>query len=244
MKIIICDDSIEDLIKIEKLLQKFLESLEDTDVMVEKFTNPSRLYDKISQKELADVYILDMLMKEKTGIDIGSQLRKISNKNVILYITSSDDFALDAYRVHAARYLLKPVREEDFFEAMDYAFSCREEKRDFFYEIRTKDGSVAIPYSRIEYIENVSRMLEIHLANGECIKSIFIRKSFDAEIRELLNSHGFLQVHKSFVINLKYVRKLTQNEAIMESNISVPISKARSAGVKKEYLLFVSGQYR
>ena len=127
MKIIICDDSIEDLIKIEKLLQKFLESLEDTDVMVEKFTNPSRLYDKISQKELADIYILDMLMKEKTGIDIGSQLRKISNKNVILYITSSDDFALDAYRVHAARYLLKPVREEDFFEAMDYAFSCREE---------------------------------------------------------------------------------------------------------------------
>ena len=111
MKIIICDDSIEDLIKIEKLLQKFLESLEDTDVMVEKFTNPSRLYDKISQKELADIYILDMLMKEKTGIDIGSQLRKISNKNVILYITSSDDFALDAYRVHAARYLLKPDRK-------------------------------------------------------------------------------------------------------------------------------------
>ena len=55
---------------------------------------------------------------------------------------------------------------------------------------------------------------------------------------------SFLQVHKSFVINLKYVKNFTQNNAIMESGKSIPISKARSAGVKREYLLYVSEQYR
>lgn len=115
---------------------------------------------------------------------------------------------------------------------MDYAVSCMQDKRNSGYLVKTKDGFVSIPCSRIEYIENVSRILDIHLTDGESIKSIFIRKSFDAEMR-LLKGNSFLQVHKSFVINLKYVKSLTQNNAIMESGKSIPVSKARSAGVKK-----------
>lgn len=244
MKIAICDDSIEDLIKIEKLLKKYEDICADTDIETEKFSDPSRLYEKICQKELADIYILDMLMPEKTGIDIGSQLEKTDEGRVIIYITASDDFALEAYRVHAARYLLKPVREEELFEALDYAMSHREVKKGPAYLIKTKDGFVSIPYFQIEYIENVSRILEIHLTDGKTVKSIFIRKSFDSEIEELLKDKRFLQVHKSFLINLKQVRKLTQSEFVMESGKSIPISKARIAGVKKDYLLFVSEQYR
>lgn len=244
MKIVICDDSIEDLIKIEKILRKYTDFYVGTEFVIEKYSIPVKLYEQIGRKELADIFILDMLMAEKTGIDIASQVRKFSGKNVIIYVTSSDDFALEAYRVHAARYLLKPVREEDFFEAMDYAMSCTQDRRDSGYLIKTKGGFVSIPCSRIEYIENVSRILDIRLTDGESIKSIFIRKSFDSEIEGLLKGGGFLQVHKSFVVNLKYVRKITQNNVIMESGKSIPISKARSAGVKREYLLYVSEQYR
>lgn len=244
MKIIICDDSIEDLIKIDKVLHKYIGFHPDTSVEISKYSNPTKLYEKICEKELADIYILDMLMSEKTGIDIGNQIRKSGRSNVIIYITSSDDFALDAYRVHAARYLLKPVREEDFFEALDYALSCIEVKRGPVYLTKTKNGFVSVPYSKIEYIENASRILDIHLTDGENIKSIFIRTSFNSEVEELLHNRNFLQIHKSFVINLKYVKKLTQNNIIMESGANLPVSKARSASVKKEYLLFVSEQYR
>ena len=103
---------------------------------------------------------------------------------------------------------------------------------------------VSAPHSKIEYVENVSRTLEIHLTDKEIIKSIFIRKSFDEEIEELLWDKNFLQVHKSFVINLKYVKKLLPNSVVMESGITIPVSKKRTAEVKKEYLLFYSEQYR
>ena len=46
-------------------------------------------------------------------------LRSVGSKGVIIYLTSSDDFALEAYGVHAARYLLKPVSEKDFFVRND-----------------------------------------------------------------------------------------------------------------------------
>ena len=244
MKIVVCDDSIEDLTEIERLLTKYKETNSNTNLEVEQFSDAAKLYQKIQEKELADIYILDMIMSEKTGIDIGTLIRSINRQSVIVYITSSDDFALEAYGVRAVRYLLKPVSEEQFFEALDYALSLTKLETEKIYPVKTKNGPVAIPYSKIEYIENYSRVLNIFLTDGECVKSIFIRKSFDEEIREIAQDKRFMQVHKSFLINMNYVNKLTQNTILMESGKSIPISKKRAVNVRKEYLLFVSEQYR
>ena len=92
---------------------------------------------------------------------------------------------MEAYDLHAVRYLLKPVVERDFFEALDYALSHITVKKEAVFLVKTKKGLEAIPYQEIEYIENSSRKLEVHLTNGDRITSIFIRKSFDEEIRQL-----------------------------------------------------------
>lgn len=107
-----------------------------------------------------------MIMSEKSGIDIGSLLRSVGSDSVIVYITSSDDFALAAYGVHAARYLIKPVSEESFFEAMDAAWAHTKVRKRLLFRVRTKEGTVSVPYSGIEYIENYSRTLNVCLADG------------------------------------------------------------------------------
>ena len=242
IRVAICDDEPKTLQCLKEAVARYGKR-KNLDLAVELFASARDLEAQIETRPF-QIYILDMLMSGKTGIDIGRMLRSSGKKHVIIYVTSSDDFALDAYRVHAARYLIKPVREADFSEALEYAFSFMEVKRGPVYLVKTKDGAVSVPCSRIEYIENVSRMLEVHLTDRELLKSIFIRKSFDAEIGELLADRRFLQVHKSYVINLNYVSRLTQGSVIMESGRSIPVSRARSAGVKKEYLLFVSGEYR
>lgn len=244
MKIVICDDNIEDLVKIEKLLHKYIKLSANIELEIEKYSDPLKLCHQIQKKDLADIYLLDMIMSERNGIDIGRQLQKSGCESVIIYITSSSDFALDAYSLHAVRYLLKPIRETELFEALDYAFSLREVKKGPVYLVKTKDGLVPAPHSKIEFVENVSRTLEIHLTNGEIIKSIFIRKSFDQEIEELLCDKNFLQVHKSYVINLKYVKKLLPDSVVTENGNTIPVSKKRTAEVKRKYLLYYSEQYR
>ena len=112
MKITICDDSIKDLLHTEKLLIKYKSLHPDKEFELEKFSDPSRLYQKISTGKLTDIYILDMLMPRRTGIDIGNLIRMSGCESVIIYITSSEDYALDAYGVHAVRYLLKPIDEK------------------------------------------------------------------------------------------------------------------------------------
>lgn len=245
IKIVVCDDSMEDLEEIKELLTKYMEINKNIQFEIEYFTDSTKLYHQIQAKSQSDIYILDMIMSERTGIDIGTLIRSTEQQSIIIYITSSDDFALEAYGVRAVRYLLKPVREELFAEALDYAISnISKEIKDALYTVKTKEGLVSIPYSKIEYIENYSRTLNICLTDGRNIQSIFIRKSFDEETRQIVESGFFIQVHKSFLVNLYHVDKLAPGNIIMESGARIPVSKTRTADVKKEYLKFVSEQYR
>ncbi len=244
MKITVCDDSIKDLLNVEKLLLKYKSLHPDKDFELEKFSDPSRLYQKISAGKLTDIYILDMLMPRRTGIDIGKQIRMSGHESVIIYVTASDDYALDAYGVHAIRYLLKPIDEDKLYEALDYALSYTTIKSESMYLIKTQGGLLQRPYSKIEYIENIGRKQEVHMSDGEIIKSLFLRKSFEEETREAARRKNFLQIHKSFLVNLDYVKQLTSDSMIMESGKQLPVSKAKATRVKREYLLFVSEKYK
>ncbi len=240
MTITICDDSIKDLLHTEKLLLKYKSLHPDRNFELEKFSDPSRLYQQISAGKLTDIYILDMLMPRRTGIDIGNLIRTSGCESVIIYITSSEDYALDAYSVRAVRYLLKPVDENRLFEALDYSLSYTKLRVDSLCLIKTKGGLLQRPYSKIEYVENAGRKLEMHMLDGEVLKSLFIRKSFEAETKEIAAQRNFLQIHKSFLVNLDHVKQLTPDSVIMESGKRLPVSRAKAANVKREYLLYVS----
>lgn len=244
MRVVVCDDSMEDLKKIKGLLTKYSERNKEVQLEIEYFTDSVELYHQIQTKTHSDIYILDMIMSERTGIDIGTLIRNTDENNVIIYITSSDDFAFQAYCVHAIRYLLKPVREELFIEALDSAVSnISKNTKNAMYTVKTKEGLISIPYSKIEYIENYSRTLNISLTDGKVIQSIFIRKSFNEETRQITENDGFIHVHKSFLINLHHVDRLLSGTIIMNSGAVIPVSKSRAADVKKKYLKFVSSQF-
>ena len=76
MKIVVCDDSLEYLLKIEKLLLKYQELNPGRNFEIEKYSDALKLCNKIQKKEIADVYILDIIMSDTTGIDIGNLLKK------------------------------------------------------------------------------------------------------------------------------------------------------------------------
>ncbi|MCI8634985.1 MAG: response regulator transcription factor [Eubacterium sp.] len=244
MRLVICDDNLNDLTEFERLAKKYSVLTPGVQFHITKFSDPSLLAAQIQTGKPADIYILDIVMSGMTGIDLGNEIRRHNSNSIIIYVTSSDSFALDAYEVHAVRYLLKPVGESKFFEALDYALTHLEEKKEAVYLVKTKEGLESIPYAEIEYIENSSRKLEVHLADGKKITSIYIRKSFEEETKELIHAKSFIYVHKSFLVNLYHVRRLNQSNVTMKSGVNIPISKKCLLDVKKEYLLFISEQYK
>lgn len=244
MQFVICDDNVENMVELERMLLQYIARHPSLCAEVEKYTDSSALFQKIQHGTPADVYLLDILMSGMTGIDLGQEIRKKSRKSVIIFITVSDDFALDAYNLLAIRYLVKPIGEAAFCEALDYALLHTGNRKEPVYLVKTKNGLEAIPHCQIEYIENAARRMEIHLTNQDVVTSLYIRKSFEEEIKELLHTEKFLCIHKSFLINLSHVRKLSQNHVVMAGGDTLPISRKSFPQVKKNYLLFISEQYK
>lgn len=153
MKIVICDDSIEYLLKIEKLLFYYQDTHNGAKFEIEKFSDAAALYRKIQQNDLADIYILDMIMADKNGIDIGNQIRRAGCNNAIIYITTSDDFALDAYSVHAVRYLLKPISEHSFLKRLTMHCPMQKFRKVQPMRLRQKTGLCRFPILKLNILK-------------------------------------------------------------------------------------------
>ncbi len=103
MKIVVCDDSKEDLKKIDGLLNKYKTEHAGAEFEVECFTDSDMLYRRILDGNPGDIYILDMIMSEKTGIDLGNLIRSTDGKSVIIYITGGVWCSCGAVSVKAGR---------------------------------------------------------------------------------------------------------------------------------------------
>ena len=77
-----------------------------------------------------DLALLDIRMPEMDGITLAHGIRTISPDTAILFVTAHPQYAVDAWRIHASGYLLKPLTPERLSEELDYAAEWRRERAD------------------------------------------------------------------------------------------------------------------
>ena len=94
MQLVICDDNVQNLMELETLLLKYSARFPDVSFDMEKFSDASVLLHKIQEEKLADLYILDIVMSRITGIDLGREIRKRSEKSMIIYITGFNRYLI------------------------------------------------------------------------------------------------------------------------------------------------------
>lgn len=115
MKVILVDDE-------ELAMEQFeieCEDIAEVEV-VGKFDLPSKAIRYVEENRI-DIAVLDIEMPEMNGIELGKKLRSIQEDIVIIYITGYDNYALEAYQVHAAAYILKPFDAEEIMHAINTA---------------------------------------------------------------------------------------------------------------------------
>lgn len=241
IRIAICDDE-------SKMLQCMKERISEygiqrkIDFSIETFQYAKDLETAILNHTNFQIYILDILMPQMNGIELGQVIRQSDEQAVIICLTSSKDFAYQAFGIYAQRYLLKPLDTEKLYEAMDFAISdlCQKIR---LLSINTAEGIQKISYQEIEYIENSARTLHVFTIDGREIISKYLRKSFESNLKELLEHKHFMQVHKSFIVNLNYVRLYDSVQMTMRSGRQIPISKSHQQNVKRTYLKYTAESY-
>ena len=130
LKITICDDSEKDIELIEKKLNEYSKR-KHLDFQIASFTSSEALIYEIKDGILSDIYILDVIMPSKNGIELAEAIRDYDKTSIIFFLTSTPEKAADGYKVNALRYIIKLNMDRDIDEALDSAMDQLkvEEKR-------------------------------------------------------------------------------------------------------------------
>ena len=117
LHIAICDD---DLILSKTLYQFIFETYRDIDLFIDQYDSGEEFLNKIiSSNKTYDLLLLDIEMDKISGIAVAKELKKLSPKTYIVFITSHDEFATVGYEVSAFRYLVKPIKKAKLVEAIE-----------------------------------------------------------------------------------------------------------------------------
>ena len=119
IKIMICDDDTEDLQHLKGLVERYWQGRRRPVPEIYLTQSSAEPIRRVKDGENYDIYFLDIMMEERDGIDVARTIRETGRKSIIIYATSTPEFALGAFGVYAGDCLLKPVAEETFCECMD-----------------------------------------------------------------------------------------------------------------------------
>lgn len=230
MKIAICDDDWH----MQQTLRLFIDqTYQDLDMLVDGFTSGEALLAAVQkQSQSYQLILLDIEMRGIDGLETARRVRALLPDCYIIFITSHDEFALTGYEVQAFRYLVKPVQPEKLTEAIS---AVRAELADQL-TLHVEDGPVeALVRARdIFYVEAQDKRVRLVTAR----ETFSDRRGID-EVAALLAQEDFYRVHRSYLINLRYVAFMDGTTVQLVNGDQVPISRLRKKAFKNAFQAYV-----
>ncbi len=236
IRIAICDDIASELENIHDMVLQFTKKTPETDFYVRCYHSAYDLLTAVENGSRFEIYLLDIVMPQISGIDIGESIRKKDDLAVIIYLTSSQEYALESYSVFAFQYLVKPVPGPALIAVLKKALLKIGLENSQIFPIKTKEGISAVHYNEILYVEYKSHSLLFYLSDGSTLGTVSTREPFECAVKELLADNRFVRPHASFVVNMSHVRAITGKEFVMTSRACVAISQKNYKEVKNQYI--------
>ena len=218
----ICDDSPEQIELLEGYLQR---SEEGSGLTVVSSADPAEFLAKLKENK-PDLVFLDIDMRELNGIELGEKIRAEYDAAVIVYITAYEEYALEAFRVRAFHYLLKPLTEEQFNQVFQEAaalFKKRTlEKPDKkYFTVQRKDEIISLDYDDIDYFEKVGHKIKVHTGNS----GLDYYGSFIKLLNEI-DPDFFVQCHQGYIVNIDKIRGYRDKVLFLEGDLAIPVSRS------------------
>lgn len=234
MNIAICDDNPVIARKVGSLVEDYAES-KGFLISYDIFNSYESVEGKLSQY---DIFILDYNMNDYegdddstkcNGMDFAKQIRRHADPDkCIIFMTSYPDFIYESFQVRTHRFILKPVTQENLFEALDNFIVDNSVANKLV--VKSKKDTYILLTNEILYIDSIKKDTFIHLKNNviKCHKRL---TEFEKELDEL----GFLRVHRSYLVNVSKIDSFNYKEATMINGDVVSISDTKYSKLCRMY---------
>ena len=219
IRIAICDDEkyISDHVK--TMVSDFF-SKKNIETAVWQFSSGEELL-KCHRK--IDVLFLDIRMKDMDGMETARKLRADRFRGFLIFITVLREMVFRAFEVQAWDYLVKPVENRQFEKTMERLYVSIRNAGGACLLVRKGYESHMISLEDIVFCEIIDRKIYLNLVSSVVID--YYERIENLEIR--LDSR-FFRCHRSYLINLKYLKSYKNGTAYMENGREIPVSRLRS----------------
>ena len=232
--IAVCDDDEMERAQIMELVRAYLAARPGFPARAAAFSGGAALLEHAAEQGGFDLYLLDILMPETDGIAVGRRLRELGCGGEIIFLTASNEFAAESYEVGAFSYLLKPVRRDRLFAALDRFAAALERRGSEGILVAAHGGSRHLLLADILYVERVGRIMRYYCA-GETVDSLTIRVPFREMAAPLLADRRFYLCGASFVLNLQHVAGVDGRSALLDSGRRVLLPRTAAAAFKEAW---------
>ncbi len=244
MRIAICDDDEYYRTHFLEITQEYALQNKEKEITVTAFTDAEKLLEAVNKSGGFDIYLLDIIMPGINGIELGEILRQKGFDEKIIYLTTSEEFAVASYRVNAADYIVKPAKDAVFLSSLDAVVKSVSHIKDKFILVRTKDGSVKLSFDSIVYAELIKRTVVYHLKDGRKAESIYIRTNFNDTVKELLNDTRFTLCGKSLLLNMHHITGIESETVTFSSAEKISIGKKLCRDLHNTWVTFTFSEVK
>ena len=233
--IAICDD--------EKVETDYLTSLVTTwgadnghSVSITTFANAKAFLFAYPDMKKLDILLLDIQMGENAmdGMGVAKEIRKTNQDVHIIFITGFPDYMSEGYDVAALHYLMKPIKEPQFFALLNKAASTLDIKEAELV-VQAPQGTTRIRHKDIIYIEAFAHYVQINTTT-QVVET-------RANIGDLAAQLGanFGRCHRSYVIGYKHVNQITKTDILLDNGASIPLSRRMAKDINQGFIAHYKG---
>lgn len=232
MRIVLCDDDAEILEQLKRYIGEFFEQCECKEPELAAYSGGEEL---LENESCVDIAFLDVEMPGKSGIEIGAKLKEKNPKVKIFIVTSYPDYLDEAMRFQVFRYLSKPIDKNRLFRNLKDAIN-QYGMDTMNVPIDTGDGVTILPAEKIVCIELVQRKCLVYTLSG-----VICTANNLAHWKFLLELPSFYQPFRSFIINMRYVRRINKDYITLEygeNRKEAYLSRRKYAEAREKYMLY------
>jgi len=218
IKILICDDEQIYIDEIETLIKEFFPKNEEYSLLKE--TSGEGALSLFSSGYIPDIVFMDIEMDGANGLETVKEIKQQRPQCIIFFVTSHSNYIADIFRLGTFQFLQKPMNKEDFEIDLNRAVKAYRNNH-MKMEIKSKNEIREIEYSEIRYVEVFLHDVKIHLEDEE-----IVQRGKISDFEKALIGRGFVKTHKSYLVNISYIQKITYNSVILDNEkFNVPLSR-------------------
>lgn len=178
-----------------------------------------------------DILLLDIQMGGMDGVALAKRLREADSRVQIVFITGYPDFIAEGYEVAALHYLMKPVREDKLREVLGRAAGSLG-KAGKTLLLNTPGGMERLELDSTLYAEAFAHAVAVHTNKGTIEARLPIGEL------ERLAGGGFFRCHRSYLVNLAAVSRLTKTDAILDDGTPVPVARKQYGALNRAFIRY------